>query len=75
MQSKPKILIISSTDPTIGPGVLSTDFYAAYKQQGYDVDLLTLYSCPSHPEFLYVKKHFKVLEGFLTDILIILFRD
>ena len=65
MQSKPKILIISSTDPTIGPGVLSTDFYAAYKQQGYDVDLLTLYSCPSHPEFLYVKKTFQGVRGIL----------
>lgn len=64
MLDKPKILIISSADPTRGPGVLAADYYEAYKQQGYDIDLLTLYSCPSHPEFLYVKQMHYGFRGF-----------
>lgn len=54
LKSKPKILIISSADPTVGPGVLSANYYDAYKHQGYDVDLLTLKKCNSRPEFFYV---------------------
>lgn len=53
-ESKPRILIISSADPMIGPGVMSADYYKAYKSQGYEVDLLTLHKCKQHPEFLYV---------------------
>ena len=53
-ESRPKILIISSADPTVGPGVLSANYYDAYKHQGYEVDLLTLNKCISRPEFLYV---------------------
>lgn len=53
-ESRPRILIISSADPTIGPGVLASDYYKAYKSQGYVVDLLTLYRCEQYPEFLYV---------------------
>lgn len=53
-ESRPRILIISSADPTIGPGVLASDYYKAYKSQGYEVDLLTLYRCEQYPEFLYV---------------------
>lgn len=52
--SKPKILIISSANPVIGPGVLATDWYRAFCSQGYNVDLLTLYKCDAHPEFKYV---------------------
>lgn len=54
--SKPKILILSSADPTKGPGVLATDYYDAFKEQGFDVDVLTLNYCEPHPEFLYVQK-------------------
>lgn len=53
-ENKPRILIISSADPTKGPGTLSRDWYFAYKQQGYDVNVLTLKKCESHPDFLYV---------------------
>lgn len=51
---KPRILILSSADPMVGPGVLSANYFDAYKNQGYEVDLLTLNKCDAHPEFLYV---------------------
>lgn len=54
LESKPRILIISSADPTFGPGVLSLDYYRAFKSHGFAVDLLTLYRCDSYPELLYV---------------------
>lgn len=57
---KPNILIISSADPLKGPGVLASDFYNAYKQFGYDVDVLTKFRCEKYPEFLYVYKDIKV---------------
>lgn len=53
--NKPRILIISSASPLIGPGVLSAGYYDAYKSQGYEVDLLTLNKCEQRPEFLYVQ--------------------
>lgn len=53
--NKPQILIISSANPEIGPGVLSANYYDAYKSQGYEVDLLTLNKCKARPEFLYVQ--------------------
>lgn len=52
---KPKILILSSADPTKGPGVLAADYYDAFKEQGFEVDVLTLNYCEAHPEFLYVQ--------------------
>ena len=53
--NKPKILIISSASPLVGPGVLSANYYDAYRSQGYDVDLLTLNKCKDRPEFLYLQ--------------------
>ena len=55
MESKPKILIISSADPTLGPGILAKDYYVAYKNRGYDVDLLTLNRVIDNSDFLYVQ--------------------
>lgn len=54
MESKPRILIISSADPTVGPGVLTSDLYMAYSKHGLEVDVLTLYKCPKFPDFMYV---------------------
>lgn len=53
-KSKPTILLISSANPTIGPGIMSLNSYSAFKKAGYDIDLLTLYKCKSNPEFLYI---------------------
>lgn len=58
--SKPKILIVSSADPLKGPGVLASDYYNAYKQFGYEVDVLTTFKCELYPEFLYVCERYRV---------------
>ncbi len=42
MKENPKILYISSADPTVGPGVIAMDHYNALKQNGAEVDFLTL---------------------------------
>lgn len=65
-ENKPRILIISSADPTIGPGVLSANYYDAYKSQGYEVDLLTLNKCVTRPEFLYVRDNTTFVGRFVT---------
>lgn len=54
-KDKPTILIISSANPTKGPGVLASDYYDAFRSQEYSVDVLTLNRSESRPEFLYVK--------------------
>lgn len=51
---KPRILIISSANPTKGPGVVALNGYNAFKDYGYEVDLLTLYQTEGNPEFLSV---------------------
>lgn len=60
--SKPRILIISSANPSVGPGILSASWYDAYKNQGYDVDLLTLDKCVARPDFLYVQDTSKLVD-------------
>lgn len=52
--NKLRILIISSVSPIKGPGMLASDYYKAYSQQGYEVDVLTKFRCEQFPEFLYV---------------------
>lgn len=54
--SRPKILIISSSNPCKGSGVIATDAYHAFREEGYEVDFLTLERCEAYPEFLYVRK-------------------
>ena len=54
-KSKLRILILSSADPTRGPGVLATDYCVAFKQQGCEVDVLTLNKCDRYPDYLYVQ--------------------
>lgn len=52
--SKPSVLVISSASPSIGPAVIGLQYYKALKQKGLDVDFLTKYPEPNHPEFLWV---------------------
>lgn len=54
-KSKPKILIISSANPTSGPGVLANDSLTAFRQMGLEADLLTLNRIDIHHDFLYVQ--------------------
>ncbi len=55
--SKPNILVISSVSPSIGPAVIGFQYYKALKQKGLDVDFLTKYPEPNHPELLWVVKN------------------
>lgn len=57
---KLRILIISSANPTKGPGVVALNGYNAFKNYGYEVDLLTLFQTEGYPEFLSI---YNCLEG------------
>lgn len=46
------VLVLSSANPTVGPGTLAADYWAALRKGGYDADLLTLNPVEGHPEFL-----------------------
>ncbi|QVJ81885.1 Glycosyltransferase involved in cell wall bisynthesis [Prevotella sp. khp1] len=48
----PKVLVISSVDPSIGPAVVGLEHYQAFKNAGLDVDFLTKYPVEGHPEFI-----------------------
>ena len=54
-ESKPKILIISSLDPTRGPGVLAGDSLIAFRRLGIEADLLTLHRVREYPDALYIQ--------------------
>ncbi len=47
-----RVLILSSANPTVGPGTLATDYWRALNANGYQADVLTLNAVPSHPEFM-----------------------
>jgi glycosyltransferase involved in cell wall biosynthesis len=51
---KLRVLIISSANPTKGPGVVALNGYNALKKYGHEVDLLTLYQVKDHPDFISV---------------------
>lgn len=51
---KPRILIISSADPTKGPGIVAQNAYKIFKENDFKVDLLTKYKTNGHPEYLSV---------------------
>lgn len=51
---KPRILIISSLDPTKGSGIAALKIYELFKQAHYEVDLLTKYKKNDFPEFISV---------------------
>lgn len=50
----PRILIISSTDPTKSLGAYALPVYTALKKHGYEVDFLTKHRVKGHPEFDYL---------------------
>lgn len=52
--AKPKILLISSVDPHIGPAKVALDYYKAFVQSGIDIDFLTKYPVEGHPEIKFV---------------------
>lgn len=52
--NNPKVLVISSVDPSIGPAVVGLEHYMALKNAGIDVDFLTKYPVDGHPEFISV---------------------
>ena len=61
----PRILIISSVDPTTGGGTVAMNFYNALKREGIETDFLTKYPVKGHPEFLHVfpeKKKMSLLQ-------------
>lgn len=51
---KPRILIISSLNPTRDSGIVALNGYNAFKNYGYEVDLLTVFQTEGYPEFLSV---------------------
>ncbi|MBO5630219.1 MAG: hypothetical protein J5965_14225, partial [Aeriscardovia sp.] len=54
--SKPRVLVLSSVSPTIGPAIIGEQIYEALKQKGLEVDFMTKYPEPDHPEYLWVVK-------------------
>lgn len=53
-KSKPRVLVLTSVDPHIGPAVVAYNFYKALLHGGYEVDFLSPYPVEGHPEFLHV---------------------
>lgn len=56
MGNNPKILVLSSCSPSLGPAIIGEQIYLALKQKGLDVDFMTKYPEPNHPEYLWVVK-------------------
>lgn len=48
----PKVLVISSVDPFVGPAIVGLNHYNAIKKGGCEVDFLTKYPVDGHPEFI-----------------------
>lgn len=55
-KENPKILIISSANPIIGPGRLAWDYYNAISSRGLTVDLLTKSKVEKYSDILYVEE-------------------
>lgn len=54
MNKNPKILVISSANPLIGPGQLLLNQREAYMHEGIDADYLTLNPVEGYPDIRYV---------------------
>ena len=53
----PRVLVMSSTDPTKANGAVAMNFYNALKKFGYEVDFLTKRYVKECPDFLYLYKY------------------
>lgn len=53
-RDNPRVLVISSCSPRKGPAIIGEQIYEALRQIGLDVDFMTKYPEPNHPEYLYV---------------------
>lgn len=54
VDKKERILIISSADPTKGPGIIGMDIYDAFLENGYQTDMLTIHKVENRPEIRYI---------------------
>lgn len=73
MENKlPRVLVISSVDPYIGPGIVGLEHYNSLKEGGLEVDFLTKYPVKGHPEFItiYDKKPIKHLSCLRNSFLV-----
>ena len=52
----PRVLVLSSVSPTVGPAIIGEQIYEALKRKGIEVDFMTKYPEPGHPEYLWVVK-------------------
>lgn len=55
-KDNPRILVLSSVDPHIGPAVIAEDEYKMLKRTGYEVDFMTLLPVEGHPDYISVYK-------------------
>lgn len=55
-KDNPRILVLSSVDPHIGPAVIAEEEYKMLKRAGYEVDFMTLLPVESHPDYIHVYK-------------------
>lgn len=49
----PRVLVISSISPSIGPAIIGAQYYEALLRKGLEVDFMTKYPDPNHPEYLF----------------------
>lgn len=56
MVDNPKILVLSSVSPTIGPAIIGEQYYESLRRKGLEVDFMTKYPEPEHPEYLWAVK-------------------
>lgn len=63
----PRILVLSSVSPSVGPAIVGEQIYEALKKKGLDVDFMTKYPEPNHPEYLWAVKR-KYEKGFLFKL-------
>lgn len=66
---KPRILIISSANPTIGPGIGALKVYRILKTFGFEVDLLTKYKVRNYPEVLSIYDKFEEERTFIEKLI------
>ena len=56
-KTDPRILVISSVSPSKGPAIIGAQIYEALRQKGLEVDFLTRFPEPGHPEYLWAERN------------------